>query len=216
MSETTESTDHLPSRIVTTPEARKSKILLPGEVDDIRKKIALPGDSKILLSPIARKEAEARRQRAEAEQGFEYATKFNHQQRRWHLRYAAKMRRRATRAGERKQRRLEEQIHLYATQQYDASLRRTVRSNSRGETLKVIQRPAIRQIRIEGGYLNSIEFRDGKLVANGAPLRKSKVQLELEANVRLGVYPQATITKTHRLKGSWAPPKPKKKEPVAA
>jgi hypothetical protein len=195
----TESNDHLPSPLVVSPDARKGRILLPGEVDDIRKKITLPGDSKILLSPMARREAEQRKQREDAESGdIGYAVKFNHQQRRWHLRYAAKMRRRQARHADRKQRRLEEQIHLYATQQYDASLRRTVRSNSRGETLKVVQRPATRQFQIEGGYLNEIEFRDGRLIAPGEPLRKSKEQVELETNVRLGVYPKAKISKLSR------------------
>jgi hypothetical protein len=199
--ETTESSEHLPSPLIVGPDARKGKILLPGEVEDIRKKITLPGDSKILLSPMARREAEQRKQREDAEQhgdDLQYAVKFNHAQRRWHLRYAAKMRRRQARAEARKQRRLEQTIFSFATQHYDASLRRTVRFNSLGEPIKVIQRPADRQIRIEGGYLNEIEYRDGKLVALGEPLRKSKAQMELEANVKLGIYPKVKISKLSR------------------
>lgn len=187
---------------------QQRRILLPNEVDDVRKKILAP-DSKIYLSPMARAEAERRKAADSGE--LTIGRRFNHAERRWHIRFAERMRRRQVRASYRRQRRLDLATFAVATQHYDAATKQTVRLTSDGKPLKVVERPPSLDVRIPTGFMARIEFKDGGYHSPGEPLRKSKAQVEMEVNERLGVFPQAEIAKVKRQKGSFQWPKPKVK-----
>lgn len=178
---------------------KKSRLWVPGDptVESDSKIIA----AKNLLVPLG-PDGKPKPQPEE----LAIAKPFNHAQRRWHMRFATKIQKRNARAAARRARRLDEAAFAVTSQRYDLEARKTVRFDSRGRALVIIQRPAILKIRPRTGYLQ----------AHGpSQLRKSERQIKFEIAAESGKHVKATLESQldhlgnpkppKRLRGSYAP-----------
>lgn len=183
---------------------RKGGIFVPGDQRPAEKRSTID-KIKSIITPVKRLLTPGGKPEAE-EDPLVIAKPFNHHQRRWHMRYATRLQRRNIRGAARKERRLAEQMHRYATQHFDVKSGKIVRANSRGESLVPVTRPITVKIRPRVGYLQ---------VNGPARLGKSETQIKFEIASEAGNHVKAKLDPRidhlgnprpeKRLRGSWAP-----------
>ena len=172
---------------------RKSRLWVPG--DERTEKDSIVTKAKSIIQPVKRLLVPTDRHgkpvpEPPQPEELQYAVRFNHQQRRFHTRYAIRLRRRNERAAARQQRRLDEATFFYSSQHYDRATNKIVRFNAKGEAIPVIKRPAILNIKPRIGYLET----------NGPErLRKSPEQIEFELRAHSGDHVRAKLERKQKI-----------------